>query len=141
MPRTAASPAVAPVRILIVDDHELMRRGIRSLLESNSRLQVCGEAADGEDGVAKVQSLKPDLVILDLNMRGMNGIEATRSIRRLAPETKILIYSMHESPQIRLAIQQAGADAFVLKSAPAAELPKMIGLLLVTKPPESPDAI
>lgn len=108
-----------------------MRRGIRSLLESNPGLQVCGEAADGEDGVAKVQSLNPDLVILDLNMRGMNGIDATRSIRRLAPETKILIYSMHESPQIRLAIQQAGADAFVLKSASAEELPKMIGHLIV----------
>jgi DNA-binding NarL/FixJ family response regulator len=135
MPRTAASPAVAPARILIVDDHELMRRGIRNLLESNPRLQVCGEAADGEEGVAKVQSLKPDLVVLDLNMRGMNGIDATRSIRRLVPETKILIYSMHESPQIRLAIQQAGADAFVLKSAPETELPKMIGLLLVADSP------
>jgi two-component system, NarL family, nitrate/nitrite response regulator NarP len=141
MPRTAASPAVAPARILIVDDHELMRRGIRNLLESNSRLKVCGEAADGEDGVAKVNDLKPDLVILDLNMRGMNGIDATRFIRRNVPGTKILIYSMHESPQIRLAIQQAGADAFVLKSAPAMELPKMIGILLAADSPKKARAI
>ena len=80
----------------------------------------------------KVRALNPDLIILDLNMRVMNGIEATREIRKSTLSTKILVYSMHESPQIREALRVAGADAYVLKSGKSADLRKMIQSLLQT---------
>jgi DNA-binding NarL/FixJ family response regulator len=109
-------------RIIVVDDHELMRRGVKSLITDNKLGEVCGEAENGEDAVAKVQELKPDLVILDVSMPVMNGLEAARHIRRLAPSVKILILTMHDSTQIALAAQEAGADALLVKSDAATKL-------------------
>jgi len=103
-------------RILIVDDHEVIRRGIRSLLTRDS-LEICGEAENGKQALEKVRELKPDLVILDVSMPVMNGLEAAREIRRFAPRTKIVILSVHDSPQIIEIAKKAGADAYVLKSA------------------------
>jgi DNA-binding NarL/FixJ family response regulator len=109
-------------RIVVVDDHELMRRGVRSLITENSLGEVCGEAENGEQAVALVQELKPDLVMLDVSMPVMNGLEAARHIRRLAPSIKILILTMHDSTQIAAAAKEAGADALLVKSEAATKL-------------------
>jgi DNA-binding NarL/FixJ family response regulator len=117
-------------RILLVDDHEVMRRGIRALLSGDSDWDIAAEAQDGREAVEKVQELHPDLVVLDLTMPVMNGLEAAKEIRRVAPATKILIFSMHESPQITREAREAGADAFLSKSAMAEELPLLVKRLL-----------
>jgi DNA-binding NarL/FixJ family response regulator len=117
-------------RILVVDDHELMRRGVKSLITDNRLGEVCGEAENGEDAVAKVQELKPDLVILDVSMPVMNGLEAARHIRRLAPSVKILILTMHDSTQIALAAKEAGANALLVKSDAATKLVGTVKSLL-----------
>jgi CheY-like chemotaxis protein len=116
-------------RILIVDDHEAIRRGIRSLLSRDS-LEICGEAENGEQALEKVRALKPDLVILDVSMPVMNGVEAAREIRRFAPRTKIVILSVHDSPQIIEIAKKAGADAYVLKSAAHKDLNVTVKRLL-----------
>jgi CheY-like chemotaxis protein len=116
-------------RILIVDDHEAIRRGIRSLLSRDS-LEICGEAENGKQALEKVRELKPDLVILDVSMPVMNGLEAAREIRRFAPRTKIVILSVHDSPQIIEIAEKAGADAYVLKSAADTDLNVTVKRLL-----------
>jgi CheY-like chemotaxis protein len=116
-------------RILIVDDHEAIRRGIRSLLTRDS-LGICGEAENGKQALEKVRELKPDLVILDVSMPVMNGVEAAREIRRFAPRTKIVFLSVYDSPQIMEIAKKAGADAFVLKSAADRDLNVTVKRLL-----------
>jgi two-component system nitrate/nitrite response regulator NarL len=103
------------LRILIVDDHELVRAGVRAIISTNPFWEVCGEAENGRAAVQKVKELAPDLILLDISMPEMNGIEAAREIRRIAPATKIIIITMHESPQLELAARQAGADAVLTK--------------------------
>lgn len=117
-------------RILLVDDHEVMRRGIRALLSGDTHWEIAGEAENGKEAIAQVEKLHPDLVVLDLTMPVMNGLEAARGIRQIAPATKILIFSMHESPQITREAREAGADAFLSKSALADELPLLVKRLL-----------
>jgi DNA-binding NarL/FixJ family response regulator len=109
-------------RVLIVDDHEIFRRGLRALLEPSSEWQICGEAVDGWDAVEQCQSLKPDIVVLDVSMPRLNGLEAARLIKKEDPEPKIVIITQHDSPQIRSAALEAGARAFVTKSAVGNEL-------------------
>ena len=109
-------------RVLIVDDHEIFRRGLRALLEPSSEWQICGEAVDGWDAVEQCKSLKPDIVVLDVSMPRLNGLEAARLIRKEDPEPKIVIITQHDSPQIRSAALEAGARAFVTKSAVGNEL-------------------
>lgn len=104
-------------RVLVVDDHQVMRKGVRALLDNDPAWDVCGEAENGRQAIEKVHELHPDLVILDLTMPEMNGLEAARQIRQISPATKIVIFSMHESPQVRKEARDAGADAFVSKSS------------------------
>jgi DNA-binding NarL/FixJ family response regulator len=113
-----------------VDDHELIRAGVRALFAGNPLLSVCGEANDGKEAIEQVRKLNPDLVILDVTMPVMNGLEAATEIRRLAPKTKIVILTMHDSGQMRDQTQKVGADAFVVKSEVAAKLRKTVGSLL-----------
>jgi DNA-binding NarL/FixJ family response regulator len=120
---------VAAAHILIVDDHRPTRRTIQSLLESNY-MAVCGEAENGKQAVEKVKELKPNIVILDYAMPVMNGIQAAYEIRRVAPATKILFFSVHDSPDMIHAAHVMGADAFVRKSAAAAELLPALNRLL-----------
>jgi signal transduction histidine kinase len=110
------------MRLLIVDDHEVVRRGIRSLLADHNRWEVCGEAVDGQDAVDKARELKPDLIIMDVSMPRLNGLEATPIIRSALPDCEILILSQHESPQMVQQALKAGARGYVVKSSVARDL-------------------
>jgi DNA-binding NarL/FixJ family response regulator len=104
------------VRILIADDHELVRRGVRSVLRTRSDLEICGEAVDGKDAVEKAQHLSPDLIVMDVSMPNLNGIEATREIRRLLPRIDVLVLSQHNSPEVMRQALNAGARGYVIKA-------------------------
>jgi DNA-binding NarL/FixJ family response regulator len=123
---TTQVPAKSAARILIADDHAVVRTGVRALLSMNSQWQVCGEAVNGKEAVEKVQKLRPDLIVLDIAMPVMDGIEAAREIRRVAPAIKILILSLHDFHQLEVIARQAGADAFVRKEDAATSLTKAI---------------
>jgi two-component system NarL family sensor kinase len=103
-------------RILIADDHEVMRRGVRGLLESHNEWAVCGEAFEGKEAVVKSRELRPDLIIMDINMPGLTGIAAAQQIRRENPSAKILFFSVHESAQTVREVVNAGAQGYVAKS-------------------------
>ena len=103
-------------RILIADDHEVMRRGVRGLIESHNEWAVCGEAVEGKEAVKKSRELKPDLVILDINMPGLTGLAAAQQIRRENPAAKILFFSVHESPQTVREVLSVGGQGYVAKS-------------------------
>ena len=105
-----------PLRILVADDHEVVRRGVRVLLEGRPGWQVCDEAADGREAVEKTARLRPDVVILDIGMPVLNGLEAARQVRKASPESEVLILTMHESEQVIREVLAAGARGYVLKS-------------------------
>lgn len=117
-------------RILLADDHEIVRKGIRSLLEGKFSWEVVGEADNGRDAVTKVVQLAPDLIVLDLSMPILNGLEAAREIRKIAPKTKIIIFSMFDSPHIVKEALNAGADAYLAKTAQFNELERTVASLL-----------
>jgi DNA-binding NarL/FixJ family response regulator len=104
------------LRILIADDHEVARRGIRSLLESHPGWEVCAEAKDGRDAVELATRTKPDLILLDIGMPNLNGLEAARQILATNPNIAILILTMHDSDQVIREVLRAGARGFLLKS-------------------------
>lgn len=104
------------LRILVADDHEVARRGIRSLLESHPGWEVCAEAKDGRDAVELATSTKPDLVLLDIGMPNLNGLEAARQILTTSPNVAILILTMHDSDNVIREVLRAGARGFLLKS-------------------------
>jgi DNA-binding NarL/FixJ family response regulator len=126
-------------RIVLADDHALVRDGIKRLL-NEAGFCVCGEAADGKEAIQTVLALKPDLVLMDITMPVMNGIEATKEIRFLSPETKILIVSMHNSPQIMKGAAEAGAHGFFVKSGGLHELQKAILGILSQPSPAVPSS-
>ena len=104
-----------PLRILIADDHSVVRAGLRTLLESHEDWEVCAESPDGRDAVEKASKLHPDVAILDIGMPLLNGIETTRRIRAASPETEILILTMHESDELVQQVVEAGARGYILK--------------------------
>ena len=104
------------LRILIADDHEVARKGIRSLLEDHAGWEVCGEARDGREAVECANRLKPDLLLLDLGMPNLNGLDAARQILATTPDARILILTVHDSEQVVREVLAAGARGFVLKS-------------------------
>jgi DNA-binding NarL/FixJ family response regulator len=104
------------LRILIADDHHLLRRGVRTLLQSHEDWEVCGEATTGRDAVSKSEELKPDVVILDISMPDLNGVEAARRIRKASPNTEVLILSMHYTDQLIREIIDAGVRGYIIKS-------------------------
>ncbi len=109
-------------RILLADDHAVVLKGLRALLGSQLGWQVCGEAKNGREAIEKVGQLKPDVVIMDLNMPELNGLEATRHIRKELPQTEVLILTLHESEQMMRQALDAGARGYVLKSDAGGEL-------------------
>ncbi len=110
------------IRVLVADDHTVVRQGIRSLLQAEPDLRVVGEAGDGRDAVRLARELQPDVVVMDLAMPGMDGMEATRAIKQSLPQTHILALTVHESDEYFFRVLQAGASGYVLKRAAASEL-------------------
>ena len=103
-------------RILIADDHELIRQGLRKVLEERPGWTVCGEAITGREAVAKARELRPHVVVLDIGMPELNGLEATRQIRRALPNTEVLILTLHDSERLAREAMAAGARGFLLKT-------------------------
>jgi signal transduction histidine kinase len=105
-----------PVRILIADDHEIVRQGMRSLFSLRGDWEICGEAVDGIDAVAKAKQLKPDVILLDITMPQLNGLEAARVIHREVPQSKIIVVSQHDPAHMRSRALEMGAQGYVAKS-------------------------
>jgi DNA-binding NarL/FixJ family response regulator len=105
-----------PIRVLLADDHEVVRRGLRSILETQRDCEVVGEAADGRQAVTLVKDLNPDIVILDISMPLLNGLEATRQILKMRPQTKVLILTVHEADPLIREVLDAGARGYILKT-------------------------
>lgn len=110
------------ITIILVDDHAIMRDGLRHLLEEESDIEIVGEANNGREAVKTVLEHKPDIVIMDIAMQDMNGIEATRQIKKEIPNTKIIALSMHSERQIVVGIFRAGASGYLLKDSTSVEL-------------------
>ena len=104
------------LRILIADDHEVARRGIRALLESHPGWEVCAEAKDGREAIEIANRMKPDLILLDIGMPNLNGLEAARQILATNPDAAILILTMHDTDHVVREVLRAGARGFLLKS-------------------------
>jgi two-component system, NarL family, response regulator NreC len=118
-------------RILIADDHPALREGLRSILSVHPNFDIIGEAADGLEAVNLVERLRPALVLMDLSMPRMDGLAATREIKGKWPETKILVFTIHESPEYQKAASEAGADGYIYKDSPSAKLIQSIQDILV----------
>ena len=124
---------MAKLRILVADDHEIVRRGTLSLLEGESDLEICGEAVNGRDALDQARATNPDIVILDIGMPSLNGLEAARQILKEFPQTKILILTVHESEQVVREVLDAGARGFILKSDAARDLVAAVDALRKNK--------
>jgi DNA-binding NarL/FixJ family response regulator len=110
------------LRIFVADDHEIVRRGLCALLRSKTDWQICGEAGDGRLAVEQVAQLKPDMVVLDIGMPGLNGLEVTRQILKTNPKIKVLILTLHDTDHIVREVLNAGARGFLRKSDAARDL-------------------
>jgi len=121
------------IRVMIVDDHEILREGLANLLESNSQIKVVGGAADGAVAVELALRLVPDVILMDVTMPIMNGIEATRCIKADLPECRIIALSMHEREDMEAAMREAGATAYVSKDVPWDQLNAVIQSLVIEK--------
>ena len=122
------------LRILVVDDHAVVRRGVRSLLESHDGWEVCGEATTGRDAVEQSRRLRPDVVVMDLSLPELNGLDATRQILKDAPDTEVLVLTMHQSEELARDVLQAGARGYVLKSDADVNLISAVDSLRQHKP-------
>ncbi len=125
-------------RIIIAEDHTILREGLKSLLSSDEELEIIGEAGDGLEAIRRVNELEPDMVLLDLTMPRMNGMDAIREIKRNHPETRVLVLTVHKTEEYVLASLRAGADGYVLKDSTRAELVMAIHTVLSGKPYLSP---
>ena len=113
---------MSKIRVMLADDHTILREGIRVLLEAQPDIEVVGEAADGRQAVDKAHELKPDVVLMDIGMPAMNGLEATRHIKKNDPEVQVVVLTMHDNEEYVFQILSAGAAGYVLKRAAATEL-------------------
>ena len=111
-----------PIRILITDDHGVIRAGLRALLSGLPEIEVVGEAVDGRDTLRKAVELKPDIVIMDLSMPGMGGVEATTQLTQIAPNVRVLILTVHEDESLLKEVIRAGAAGYIIKRAVEDEL-------------------
>ena len=122
------------VRILVADDHEIVRHGLRAILKARLDWEVVGEATTGREAVEQTKKLKPDVIVLDIAMPELNGLEATRQILKCAPATEVLILTMHESEQLVREVLDAGARGYVLKSDAGRELVAAVEALVRHEP-------
>ena len=125
------------IRLLIADDHALVRSGLRSMLQREPGIEIVGEARNGREAVKLCRSLRPDLVLMDVRMPDMDGLEATRAIKREHPETGVLMVTMHENRDYMLEATKAGAAGYVLKDAPRNELVSAVRRVADAEPSNS----
>src|ERR1700723_414161 len=128
------------LRILIADDHDLMRRGVKALLQSHAGWEIVGEAHTGREAVSKAEELKPDVVILDISMPDLNGVDAAKRIRKASPDTEVLILSVHYSDQLIRDILEAGVRGYIVKSDSDRDLVIAVETLANHKPFFTPRA-
>src|SRR5881296_3646828 len=114
------------IKLLVVDDHPVVRKGISACLSRQEHMEIVGEAADGRDAIRKARELQPDLVLMDINMPQMSGLAVTELLRRELPKVKVLILSMHGNTDYVLRIIQSGARGYVVKDTPCEELARAI---------------
>ena len=126
------------VRIVLAEDHTILREGLRALLSADPKFEIVGEAADGRQAVRAVEKLGPDLVMMDLSMPRMTGMDAIREIKKRCPETKIMVLTVHKTEEYLRTTLQAGANAYVLKDATRDELLMAIENVLTGKTYLSP---
>ena len=119
-----------PKRILVADDSEVIRRQVRTILEPDPDIEICAEAANGQEAVQEVQRCRPDLAILDFLMPEMNGLDATREIKKMMPRLPVVLFTVDNSPQLEWESKQAGADALLPKAEGSRQLPDLIHTLL-----------
>lgn len=117
-------------RVLIVDDHAVIRRGVQGILNGYPEWQLCGEADNGEEGVRLAGELQPEVVIMDVSMPGLNGLQATRIIHDIMPETKVLLLTLHSSGEFVRNAFHAGARGYVLKSDAEHELVRALNIVM-----------
>ena len=122
------------VRILLADDHDVLRHGLRHIIEERSGWEVCGEAVDGRQAVEMAKERKPDVAVLDVSMPELNGLEATRQIKRMLPKTEVLIFTMHDDEQLVRDVLTAGARGYLLKTDASRHIVAAIEALLQHKP-------
>jgi len=113
-------------RVLVVDDHTVIRRGIQNILRAWPEWEISGEASSGEEAIELTKALQPDIVLMDISMPGMGGLEATKLIRKICPQAKILLLTLHDSPEWAETALRAGARGYVLKSDSEGELLKAL---------------
>jgi len=113
-------------RVLIVDDHAFIRRGVQTILQPYPEWEFCGEATNGSDAVRLTNELQPDIVLMDVTMPGLNGIEATRMIRKAHPRIKVILLTLHESSEVLRTGFRAGANGYLLKADAEEELMKAL---------------
>jgi DNA-binding NarL/FixJ family response regulator len=116
-------------RVLIADDHAVIRRGVHWILQASPEWELCGEAENGEDAVRLAEELKPEIIIMDVSMPGMNGVEAARAIRRKSPEARILLLTLHASIELIRSAFRAGVRGYVLKSDAEEDLVHALGVV------------
>jgi DNA-binding NarL/FixJ family response regulator len=109
-------------RVLVVDDHAVIRRGIQNILRAWPEWEISGEACNGEEAIELTAALQPDIVLMDISMPGMGGLEATKVIRKICPRAKVLLLTLHDSPEWAETALRAGARGYILKSDPEGEL-------------------
>jgi DNA-binding NarL/FixJ family response regulator len=117
-------------RLLIADDHEVVRQGIRAILHARPDWEICGEAVDGRDAIRLATQLRPDVIIMDITMPNMSGLEASQEIAKLQLPSRVLIFTMHESKSLGSSVQKAGAQGYVVKSRAARDLIEALERLL-----------
>lgn len=116
--------------MLVVDDHAFIRRGVQSILHTNPEWELCGEADNGDDAIRLSESLKPEVIIMDISMPGLSGIEATRTIHQNHPDTKVILLTLHETGELVRSAFRAGARGYLLKTDAEKELLKALRVVV-----------
>jgi len=111
-----------PIRVLLADDHTILRAGLKMMLSVQPDIEIVGEASDGRQAIAEAQRVQPDVILMDITMPELNGIEATRQVKKLLPETRVLVLTMHENEEYLFQVLRAGASGYILKEAADTEL-------------------